>query len=253
MIKTMKTICLVCLILMFSVSAYAETYLFVGSSYSLLSEKGEDGEFRGIAVDLAKTITETLGHTIKIELYPWKRAQNMVKTGNADVLMAPFKTPEREKWLDFSEIPFATNYTFLFAKPGNSFVWNGDFSSLKGKKIGMSLGWALGAEFEKAKSFLSIDYASNIDSCFKKLLSSRVDLVPTQLQEAIASFQRLGLSDDQMPIKIFPAMAENHQYFGFSKQNKLSEFKTNFDRKMKQMKNSGELSQLLAKYGWQVL
>ena len=248
----MKIMLVICMVFLCDMSAYAETYLFVGSSYTSLLEETENGEFRGIAAELAKAITETLGHTIRIELYPWKRAQQMVKDGHADVLMPPYKTPEREQWADFTEIPFAPYHTYLFATPGSSFAWNGDFSSLKGKQIGIALGWSFGPEFEKATAFLSLDYAPNIDMCFKKLIAHRVDFVPTQIFEAEASFQRLGLSQDQMPVRILPPMTTNYNYFAFSKQKhkELAGFKKDFDRELKQMKENGELARLLAKYDW---
>lgn len=247
----MKTICVVLMSLMFCLSANAETYFFVSSSYPSLAEETENGDFQGAAVDIARIITEKLGHTIKIGLYPWARAQKMVRDGEADVLMPPFKTPEREEWLDFTDIPFHSYNTVFFIRPGSTLTWNGEVSSLKGKRIGMSLGWNFGAGFEQAKDSLTIDYASSIDLCFKKLLAERVDLVPTQQPEAEASFKRLGLTDDQKPIAILPEVAVNYQYFGFSKkkQNELAAFKKDFDRMLKQMQENGELSQLLAKYG----
>jgi polar amino acid transport system substrate-binding protein len=248
----MKTLCIVCVVLLCGVNANAETYLFVTSEFGLLSEETEHGEFRGIAVELAKTIAERLGHTIRIEFYPWKRAQQMIKDGQADALIPPFKTPEREQWLDFMEIPLAPSNGYFFAPPGSTFVWDGDLSSLKEYTIGIPLGWSLGPEIEQAKAFLSIDYAPNIDMCLKKLLAHRVDLVPSPLQEVMASAQRLGLRDDQMPVRILPPFAENGAYLAFSKQkhNELAGLKKDFDRVLKEMKESGERARVLAKYGW---
>lgn len=249
----MKTVCYVIMFLMLCInpSANAETYFFAGTSFPSLLEKTADGNFRGLATDIARTITERLGHTIVIDLYPWKRAQLMVKTGKADVLMPPYKTPEREKWLDFSELPILLDKTFFFVRPGSSFDWKGDYSLLRGQRVGIVFGWSFGPNFERAKDFVSIDYAPGIDLCFKKLLANRVDMVPTQRREAFASFKRLGLTDGQKPIAIFPELSVNFNYFGFSKQRRkaLSVFKKEFDRIMIQMKENGELSRLLKKYG----
>lgn len=247
----MKTACFVFLFLLFCLRAHAETYFFVGHSYPLLVEETENGDFSGLAADIAISITEKLGHTVKIGLFPWARAQRMVKTGEADVLMPPYKTPEREAWMDFTEIPFHRNKTVFFVRPDSTFTWDGNLASLRGKKIGMSLGWSFGAEFERAKDFVIIDYSPTIDSCFKKLLAKRVDMVPTQHREANASFERLGLTAKQKPVGILPEVSFNDHYFGFSKQKhkELLEFKKGFDRMLKQMKESGELSRLVKKYG----
>ena len=247
----MKTLCLIFTLLLVCINANAETYIFAGSEFPLLSEKTEDGDFRGIAIDIARTITEKLGHTITIRYYPWARAQHLVKTGIADVLMPPYKTPEREKWLDFSEIPFSPDKTFFFVRPGSRSAWNGDFSSIKGKKIGITRGWSVGPDFEQAKHILLIDYASDLDQCFKKLLANRIDLVPTQYRQARVSFKRLGLTNAQEPVRILPELAINYNYFGFSKKKRkeLAEFKKNFDREMKKMDKNGEIAAILSEYG----
>ena len=247
----MKTICVVLMSLMFCLSANAETYFFVSFSNPLLAEERENGDFQGAAVDIARIITEKLGHTIKFGLYPLARAQKMVRDGDADVLMSPYKTPEREEWFDFTDIPFYTDKTVFFIRPDSTLTWNGEYASLKGKTIGMSLGWSFGAEFERARASLSLDDAPSLDLCFKKLLAKRVDLVPTQPVEAEASFRRLGLTNDQKPVAILPPLTIGPHYFAFSKQKQkeLAAFKKDFDQMLKQMQENGELSQVLAKYG----
>jgi len=244
----MKPVIFLFMILIFPLTASAETYLFVGSNFPVLSEETTDGKIHGISVNIAESIAKKLGHRIIFQLYPWKRAQYMVKNGDADVLMAPYKTPEREKWLDYSEEYFFEDRSFFYVRPDSEIVWNGDFSSLQGQKIGMVLGWSVGTAFEKARDSLLIDYAPNIDSCFKKLIFKRIDMLPTQEREANAVFARLGLSDKDKPVIIYPEIDVNYDYFGFSKQKNLLKFKKEFDRELRQMKENGELSELLKKY-----
>lgn len=247
----LKILCFIFTLLVFCIDVDAETYIFVGGNFSSLSEKTEDGDFKGIAVDIARKITDRLGHTATIKICPWLRAQKVVKEGKADVLMPPYKTPDREKWLDFSEIPIAPDKSFFFIRPASESEWDGNFSSIKGKKIGIAQGWSVGPEFDQIKKSLSVEYALTLDLCFKKLLARRIDMVPTQLREANASFERLGLTDEQKPVFIFPEVAINYNYFGFSKQKhkELSEFKKNFDLELIRMKENGEISKILAKYG----
>ncbi|WDP91485.1 MAG: transporter substrate-binding domain-containing protein [Desulfobacter sp.] len=246
-----KILCVLFIILMLSASANAETYIFAGGDFPLLSEKNKDGDIRGIAVDIARKITERLGHRIIVRLYPWARAQHMVKNGIADVLFPPYKTPEREKWLDYTKRPFAKDETFFFVRQGSQSFWNGDLASLRGKKIGMVLKWSVGPDFEKAKKSLSIEYVPNIDMCFRMLIQEYVDFVPTQLREAKSSFKRLNLTDKQLPLRIFPKLTINYNYFGFSKkkQKELSGFKRSFDQALERMHKNGEILEILTAYG----
>nr|WP_319491999.1 hypothetical protein [uncultured Desulfobacter sp.] len=81
----------------------------------------------------------------------------------------------------------------------------------------------------------------SIDLCFFKLISNRVDLVPTQKREAYKAFERLGLSKEQYPVSILPELSSHYNYYGFSKKKhaELKHFKAAFDQELKIMKDSG--------------
>jgi len=248
----MKKVFFTFFLLIFYTTVNAETYFFVGSHFQILSEEISDGDYQGIGCDVAKIICKRLGHNINIRLFPWKRAQYMVEEGKADVLIGPYKTHEREKWLDYSEVPFCTDKALFFVRPDSNISWNGDFSSLSGKTVGVTLGWSISPIFDKAKELLIIDYAPKVDSSLKKLLAKRVDLLASPLLEAQAAFARLNLGNDQKPIPIYPEIEINYNYFGFSKRKnkELAEFKKEFDRELKLMNDNGEISRMLKdKYG----
>ena len=229
----------------------AENYLFVGSNFPILSERLPDETLGGISIDIVRIICNRLGHTPIFELYPWVlRAQALVKTGRADVLLVPYKTPEREKWMDFSQVPFFEDKSFFFIRPDSRITWDGTLASIGRLRIGKVSEWSVGKVFEKQRDTLTIDYAPNIDLCFLKLMSGRVDLVPTQKREAYKAFERLGLSKDKYPVPILPELASHYNYYGFSKKKRaeLKGFKAAFDQELKIMKESGQIAQLLIKY-----
>lgn len=241
----------VVLIFMLSVSGVnAESYLFVGSNFPLLSERLPDQTLGGISIDIVRIICKRLGHTPVFELYPWVRAQALVKTGQADVLLVPYKTPERETWMDFSQVPFFEDKSFFFIRPDSRISWDGTLASIGRLRIGKVPEWSVGNVFEKERSTLIIDYAPSIDLCFLKLISNRVDLVPTQKREAYKAFERLGLSKDEYPVPILPELASHDNYYGFSKKKReqLKSFKAAFDQELKMMKDSGQITHLLQKY-----
>lgn len=224
-----------------------ETYIFVGSNFPVLSEKSPDGTLQGIGIEIARIICKRLGHTPDIQLYPWNRAQAMVKLGMADVLIAPYKTPEREKWMDFSATPFFEDESCFFVRPDSQISWDGNLVGIRQYRIGMVPSWSVGPDFENAKKHLNIDYARNIDLCFQKLITRRVDMVPTQFREAIGAFHRLGLNEENWPVMLRPAISQHYNYFGFSRQNRirLKKFKIDFEKILKQMHDSGEINKLL--------
>ena len=242
--------CTIAIVILFQHTVKADNIYFVGGQFPILSEETEQGEFTGIGVDLARMICKKLGHTTTIKLLPWKRAQFMIRNGSADVLIAVYKRPKREEWLDFSDNYFFVDQTFLYAKPGTTIPWNGNLSSIKNFKFGLIYGWSLEKIFESPADYLDVDYAPTVESCIKKLLHGRIDIFPTQDREANAVFAKLGLSSELRPIKLYPPLATRYSHFGFNKQKNLSTFKAEFDKELGQLKTSGEIDRILVqKYG----
>jgi polar amino acid transport system substrate-binding protein len=247
---TLKASCLAIFAAFFLSTAKAETFSFVGSHFPIISEETNQGELTGIGIDVARIIGEKLGHTINFRLYPWRRAQFLVKTGRADVLIAPFKNAERETWMEFSETYFLADKSFLFVKPGRSIDWHGNLSSLIGLKICVVEGWSLGCGLDSAINSLSAERVASLDVCFKMLLIDRVDVVTTQQRVAMGVFRRLGLGVEQMPVAVHPPLAIDYNYFGFTKKKNLSSFKKSFDRELKRLRETGAIARLLKeKYG----
>jgi polar amino acid transport system substrate-binding protein len=247
---SLKAFCLAIFWAFFLSPANAETFSFVGSHFPIISEETNQGALTGIGIDIARIIGEKLGYTIKIQLYPWRRAQFLVKTGRADVLIAPFKNAERETWMDFSEAYFLADKSFLFVKPGRSIDWHGNLSSLKGLKICVVEGWSLGRGLDNAINSLSTERVASLDICFKMLLMDRVDVVTTQQRIAMSVFRRLGVGAEQTPVAVHPPLAVDYNYFGFTKKKDLSSFKKSFDREFKRLRESGAIARLLKeKYG----
>lgn len=65
----------------------------------------EAGKIRGIEVDVAREVfTTRLGHAIEAQLFPWERAQQMVRSGEADGFISVM-TPERDAYATCGLVP----------------------------------------------------------------------------------------------------------------------------------------------------
>jgi ABC-type amino acid transport substrate-binding protein/CheY-like chemotaxis protein/HPt (histidine-containing phosphotransfer) domain-containing protein len=103
--------------------------------YSPYSFMGEDGENRGIAVDICNEIAKILG--IQFEAYPggvWKNIFQAGKNRKIDVLAAIVDTPEREPFFAFTR-PYLISSYFVVTR--NDYNKIRTLNDLNGKKIVM--------------------------------------------------------------------------------------------------------------------
>lgn len=95
------------------------------------------GEREGLIFDLWKLWEQKTGIKVMFLDAPWAQAQLKLLNGDADVIEAMFKTPERDKLYDFSE-PYADVPASIFTHESIRGIHN--YSSLLGFQIGMQDG-----------------------------------------------------------------------------------------------------------------
>lgn len=226
-------------------NAMAKTYKFVGTTFSHILEQDATGIKKGIGVELANRIMTTLGHEIEIEIYPWKRAQMMVKSGLADVLIGPYKTSEREALFNFNSYHFYQDYMIFYSRDDSGFSWNGDLSELNNLKIGVMAGWVYGDQFDNYKKKLSIVTLHSFNSCFGMLLKNRIDLCAVNQRNAEKYLSRTEQEFRQIKTPI----SSTKGYFGFSKKRALHDLQIEFNRELKKLIDNNEVSRMNRKYG----
>ncbi len=242
----MKAIFIMILSFVISSTAVAETYFFVGTTFPFILERKQNGEIYGLGADIARKVVHRLGHNLKIEMYPFKRALNMIERGEADVLIGPYKSAEREKFMYYNKYAFYQDPMVFYVKADNSFKWACEFSSLKGKRIGLTRGWSYGTKFDQYKKNLRADTVNTVKANFQKLLVDRIDLLATRPRNASKIIDELKIKDKVK--MILPPIIVNKGYYGFSKKKNLEKFLIQFDLEFKKMIESGEILQLNRKY-----
>jgi len=74
---------------------------------------GENGQVAGPGRDVIAAACERAVINCSFDIYPWRRAQELMKSGEADGMMVIGRNAEREEWLDFSPPMFRTEYGFF--------------------------------------------------------------------------------------------------------------------------------------------
>lgn len=242
------------LLLYFSSDVNANRYLFVSAQFPLIAElksENPDGTAKkaeGLGIDVLQLIAKRLGHEITIEFYPLARAVYMIKNNMADGIIGPYKSKEREAFMNFSQAWFYQDHLLFYVRKYEDFNWHGNYSNIINSKklVGSTLGWSYRDEFDKQSSALNIVNVNSVEAGFQMLEKKRIDLFVCHPRAAYYELERLKLQErfNTLPdiIKV------NKGYFGFPINAKNQKLIQSFNKELNKMVKSGELKQLSAKY-----
>ncbi|MEM7176315.1 MAG: transporter substrate-binding domain-containing protein [Pseudomonadota bacterium] len=74
---------------------------------------GENKMVAGPGRDVIAEVCKQAKITCTFDIYPWRRAQELMRSGDADGMMVIGRNPAREAWLHFSPPMFRTEYGFF--------------------------------------------------------------------------------------------------------------------------------------------
>lgn len=222
-------------------AAFAKTVSFTGHpDYSPVIKFDEKvGRFKGDGVLLLTKALEEMGYQVKqVPSGAWARAQEQVKNGSVDILIPPYKTPERESWMQFSSEPFMNDESAIFINKSNKNLKISSVKDLAKYRGAAIINDSFGAEFDKLdESLLKMARLSSTESCFRMLEKNRVDYVIAGLFAGRKVLADIGLKSviDEHPVRA----VVTGMYVGVSKKSPLAkdmDFISKLDAKMREIK-----------------
>ena len=190
--------------------AVAAERLAVGARFDLIFDQGADGQWQGLSVDVLRTLAARAGDTVRFGIYPWARAQAMVQRAQADILIGPYKSPERDKLFDFVDLPFYRDRLVFYARSGDNPPWRGEFGPLAATRIAAVRGWHYGARFDQARPRLDISEVNQLENGVQMLMHGRVDLLATNERNSAARDQYNALFTEMVRSGEFARLAARH-------------------------------------------
>ncbi|WP_416759215.1 substrate-binding periplasmic protein [Roseateles sp. So40a] len=222
--------------------------LVAGTTFARLFEPGADGgKPRGLAVDVLDAILLPAGHQPRYDFYPWLRAQSMIEHGPAQILVGPYRTPEREKTMRFSRQAFYEDALVFYARRREEGLWWGDFQALQPLRVATVQGWVYGERFEQARATLNVTPVRDLATALRMLQLGRVDLIAANQRNSEPVIQELGLND-QVAL-CAPPFAQLRGHFAFSRDPAGEPWLALIDAGMQRLRASGELQQMAARRG----
>ncbi|GAA4176514.1 substrate-binding periplasmic protein [Shinella granuli] len=175
----MKTLLLtLCLSLAPLSAPLAETLHFVTEEYAPFNYS-KDGRITGIAVEQVEAIAKAVGIDYTIEIMPWARAFAMAENQPMNCVFTTGYNRDRADRFAWVNPLLKDEMVLLKRKDGSK----GPASTREAlaMKVGSQRG-DFAVEALEELGFKDIDLATDIDISVRKLLSGRIDLMPTSIK-----------------------------------------------------------------------
>lgn len=253
--NTFKII-LLSFLLSFTNSAFAKDVLFVADDMDAAPYISADLENKpvGLFYDIIKKAFNRMERPFKYEVYPWKRAQMLVRNRHADALIT-IPTPERLEHLVASQEPVFIMKYKIFTQSDNPNIDKiksvKSLNDLNGLKIidYIGDGWA-----EKNLDQFGVDWSSSLTSACAKIAAHRGDVFlqdEIMVLHAIKNLKKNGANttSDFEHIVSFDAPVDQ---IGFHllihKESEFLKLMPEFDETIKSMRESGEIDRIRNKW-----
>jgi len=217
-----------------------------------------DSKLPGYTIEVAKRIFEKAGHELRYEIAPWSRSIKLAKEGDITAIVGVTRNEAPE--LIFPEQEFGISLLHFYKRKG--FPWNfSGVKSLDTVRVGIMGDYEYGAEFdeyfEKNKETRKVQIIRAKEPLvlnIRKLLRRRIDVIPEDKSVFFNTANSMGVWDKievagSDPIGSKENLDESKLYIAFSPKNpKSKEYAKLISDGIEQMRLSGELREILAKY-----
>ncbi|MGG5870736.1 substrate-binding periplasmic protein [Pseudomonas peli] len=229
-------------------SAQAEVFRVFGAHDGFPKYFEEDGEAKGIVVDISKHCLNQMQVPYQIQLLPWKRAYTMAERSEGGVIGLSI-SEERLTLFDFSE-PIFTEHIVLVVQKGREFPYE-NITDLKDKLIGATIGTSYGTAYDEAvaNGTLTIVGFNDTRSGLGMLQRERIDAI---LLGSSVDIRRLaqswpGLQPDAFTTLPVPFKSDS-KHMGIAKALKMGWFLEQFNQCLKNGHDTGIFAPIIYQY-----
>lgn len=176
---------------------------------------------------------------------PWGVVQEKTRNGEVDVLVAAYKTTEREAYMDYS-IPYTVDPVALVVKKGGAFPY-AQREDLIGKRGVVTNGDSYGQEFDNfIKEKLTVQAVGTTEEAFDKILNGEADYFVYALYSADDYIFKNKLSDQ---VEILPTYVSTEKfYLTISKKSPLVKYLPQVNALLEKYQTDGTIERIIEEY-----
>jgi len=202
-----------------------------------------------MAVDIVTEAFRRSGREIKIEVMPWARALDEVRSGAADGVFPIAKNAERETFLEYPSNVLVLQTIALYAKSESSTFFSGDLAGLATTKIGIVNQMSYGGRFDaavKAGVLTNLDRSNDSDVNMQKLIAGRFELMPSNRFVAAFIARKNGITQEIRELS--PEIENIATFVAFTKARDTGKLREDIDGAIATMREDGSYGKIIERY-----
>ncbi|MEJ2641857.1 MAG: transporter substrate-binding domain-containing protein [Desulfosarcinaceae bacterium] len=216
----------------------------------------ENGQQKGINIDIVKEGLNRMGHECEIKFVPWKRALLMVKNGKADGIIDAAYNEERAEYLHYPSEEIYVEKWYCFKRKNSDLTLDIDFKNAGSITLGTSRGFVYGGKIQEMidrRLFKRTEEVYNNELNIKKLIGRRIDMFVGVKATILFLAKKMGYGNKIDIVKQTGTTEEyllssSKTYLGFSKKTTAPQFAEQFSTIVAEMKADGTIEKISMKY-----
>ncbi|QTA92101.1 substrate-binding periplasmic protein [Desulfonema magnum] len=199
----------------------------------------------GLFFEIVRNVYEPVGIEMTYEFVPWKRAQKMINSNEADGMLCVWQKHAQEQKQLIPNYPMFVEYTAVVFKKEKIKEWKG-LETIKGKKAV----WLRGYDYHTMPRLKDIKLKWNETDIYEEawavLDRDRADVYIDALIDIDKYIRHNHV--DMSPYKLEILWGEN-AYVAFGKTQRSKSLIEIYDKRITELFNSGELKKIYDKWG----
>ena len=246
-----RTILFIILILYTLLPVSAQSLRYVYSEYYPANYLDENGEPAGFFVDIiTEALTNRMGIPVTIDVFPWRRCQNLIRNGEADMITT-IPTIERLSYATPTDTPIWIKryhlYTWSDHPSGKSLASIQNLQDLACMELSvisyLGNNWS---ESTLEKAGITVIYATTVESMYRMLNARRGDVI---IDDPILVDPALKFLDlNETIIRTCAIVAESSFHPLIGKRSPFVDRVDELNTVLLDMWNDGTIERILEKY-----
>lgn len=247
----MRTLLLLCLLLLLAVSAGAETITIRADNWPPFNGNPKDAK-AGYMIEVLREIYAPLGHKIDYQLMSWDDSLTSVRKGQFTAVVGASRDDAPD--FVFPQESLGTSMNTFFVLGKSNWLYS-EIAALPKIKLGVIEDYAYSDELDayikankKGGKVLVSRGEEALALLINKLQSGKVDVVVEDASVMLYALMKLGMPPGQIKAAGSPQDSQT-LYVAFAPGNPTSKvYAQQFDEGIRKLRASGKLQQILTRY-----